>query len=258
MPDMATRPKDWNECVQNGKFIIINGQHSIQASKKICENVENYPDPELRMKLQKWDCHVVWSNNEDQLLSLSAKYNETNVIGQFVSSLSKTLAHCRELWVSHGKPEKVRVNTVPDSVDEITNKKQLDLFRNAVTSAYTSHLNKVDQNVFLLGEKSIIVSKDSTWYKWKKVFRHHEDGTLFDPQTGLFLKDVPKAGNRKEANVYDYDPLTSGRLRCLFHLEEASVAECAEHILEEPQPRIWIAKAPSTYHYSRSIKDWCD
>jgi hypothetical protein len=31
---LRTKPKDWNE-IKNNKFMIINGQHSIQASKEL-------------------------------------------------------------------------------------------------------------------------------------------------------------------------------------------------------------------------------
>jgi hypothetical protein len=80
MPNMASRPKDWQECIANDKFVIINGQHSIMTCKKICADEEN-DDEDLKMKLKKWGCFVVWGDNSHQLNTLSIKYNKPNLLG---------------------------------------------------------------------------------------------------------------------------------------------------------------------------------
>jgi hypothetical protein len=100
MPDMATHPKDWQECIANNKFVIINGQHSIMTSKKICTDEEN-DDEDLKMKLKKWNCFVVWRDSSHQLNTLSTKYNIPNLLCNWASMLPKTITHCRELWIEN-------------------------------------------------------------------------------------------------------------------------------------------------------------
>jgi hypothetical protein len=53
---LRTKPKDWNE-IKNNKFMIINGQHSIAASKEL--QLEGCGE-ERRRALEKWDAIIVW------------------------------------------------------------------------------------------------------------------------------------------------------------------------------------------------------
>jgi hypothetical protein len=53
---LRTKPKDWNE-IKNKKFMIINGQHNIAASKEL--QLEGYGE-ERRCALEKWDAIIVW------------------------------------------------------------------------------------------------------------------------------------------------------------------------------------------------------
>jgi hypothetical protein len=53
---LRTKPKDWNE-IKNKKFMIINGQHNIAASKEL--HLEGYGE-ERRCALEKWDAIIVW------------------------------------------------------------------------------------------------------------------------------------------------------------------------------------------------------
>jgi hypothetical protein len=53
---LRTKPRDWNE-IKNKKFMIINGQHNIAASKEL--QVDGCSE-DRRRALEKWNAIVVW------------------------------------------------------------------------------------------------------------------------------------------------------------------------------------------------------
>ena len=89
MPNKSTRqtlcvmPIDFNEKstewkdIENGKFYIINGQHSVEASKWMMDDA-NKIDKEEREHFRKWKCFVVWSNDLEKLQTIFAFYNRMN------------------------------------------------------------------------------------------------------------------------------------------------------------------------------------
>ena len=110
MPNLAHRPKDWAECVNAGKFKIINGQHTWHAAKSCLSDAilrEAYPSIET-MKL--WDVQVVWTNKVHHLHALSYKCNEGQNETRHLTSLLRAILHCRVLFEQEGKPPMVRKN----------------------------------------------------------------------------------------------------------------------------------------------------
>jgi hypothetical protein len=71
---LQTKSKDWNE-IKNKKFMIINGQHSIAASKEL--QFEGCGE-DRRQALQKWDAYIVWDLDPVRLTQISNFYNSTN------------------------------------------------------------------------------------------------------------------------------------------------------------------------------------
>ena len=71
-----TMPTKWHD-IENGKFYIIKGQHSIAVSKIMFDDKNNV-NKEEREHFHKWNCFVVWSNNVEILRCISAYYNRTN------------------------------------------------------------------------------------------------------------------------------------------------------------------------------------
>ena len=78
MPDKSTRqtlcvmpvgfnekPTEWKD-IKKGKFFIINGQHSVEASKWMMDDT-NKVDKEEIEHFRKWKCFVVWSNDPEKL-----------------------------------------------------------------------------------------------------------------------------------------------------------------------------------------------
>jgi hypothetical protein len=71
---LRTKPKDWNE-IKNNKFMIINGQHNIQASKEL--QLDGCGE-ERCSALEKCDAIIVWDLDTVRLTKISKFYNLTN------------------------------------------------------------------------------------------------------------------------------------------------------------------------------------
>ena len=52
---LKEKPSSWNE-IKSGKFMIINGQHSITTSKEL--QISGCVD-KRRLELAKWDAYIV-------------------------------------------------------------------------------------------------------------------------------------------------------------------------------------------------------
>ena len=96
----AGKPKHWNE-IKNGKFMIINGQHSITASKELqisgCGK-------KRRIELSKWQAYIVYSLDPLQLTNISRFYNSTNHLEHAQPTWGWQLVSCRKIWISQGRP----------------------------------------------------------------------------------------------------------------------------------------------------------
>ena len=87
MPNLQTRPRVWTECVNAGKFKIINGQHTWHAA------ISYLNDPELRQsnprikEMKIWDVQVVWTEKVSHLHALSFKCNKGQNESRHLTSL---------------------------------------------------------------------------------------------------------------------------------------------------------------------------
>ena len=63
MPATNEKPMDWEQ-IKDGKFYIINGQHSVVASQKmqVTDLLEKIVKPFLN-----WNCFIVWSKDKNRL-----------------------------------------------------------------------------------------------------------------------------------------------------------------------------------------------
>ena len=115
MPNKSTRqtlcmmPVGFNEKstewknIEKGKFFIINGQHSVEASKWMMDNA-NKVDKEEREHFRKWKCFVVWSNNPEKLWTISAFYNRTNHFQVIQPSWATNILEVQTVWEAMGRP----------------------------------------------------------------------------------------------------------------------------------------------------------
>ena len=72
----SKKPTEWED-IKGGLFYIINGQHSVEASKFMLDDKNNV-DKDERKNFRIWNCFVVWSEDAEKLQCISAYYNQTN------------------------------------------------------------------------------------------------------------------------------------------------------------------------------------
>jgi hypothetical protein len=97
---LRTKPRDWNK-IKNKKFMIINGQHSIAASKEL--QVDGCGE-DRRRALEKWDAIVVWDLDPVRLTKISKFYNSTNHLNHAQPTWGNQIVSGRNIWISNGKP----------------------------------------------------------------------------------------------------------------------------------------------------------
>lgn len=110
MPNTQRRPTSWKECVEAGKFKIINGQHTWHAANAVLlDEGLRTSNPRLE-DLKVWDVQVVWTDKVSHLHALSFKCNEGQNEKKHLTSLLRAILHCRVLYEQEGKPPQIRKN----------------------------------------------------------------------------------------------------------------------------------------------------
>ena len=71
---LKEKPKSWND-IMVGKFMIINGQHSITMSKEL--HISGSRDKHY-IELSKWEAYIFWSLDLVKLMNISKFYNSMN------------------------------------------------------------------------------------------------------------------------------------------------------------------------------------
>jgi len=97
------KPEKWED-IMNGRFMIINGQHSITASKELQQGGCG----EARQKeLQTWDAFIVWTLDQNKLRNISKFYNYTNHLDHAQPTWGNQIISCRNIWISCKRPTEV-------------------------------------------------------------------------------------------------------------------------------------------------------
>ena len=97
---LREKPRSWDE-VKAGKFMIINGQHSITTSKEL--QISRCGD-KRRVELSKWKAYIVWSLDLVKLTSISKFYNSTNHLEHAQPMWGWQLISHQNIWIAHGRP----------------------------------------------------------------------------------------------------------------------------------------------------------
>ena len=96
--------------IQEGNFWLIDGQHSVDALKKI-QNMNDWTDPNnQKEKLKWWKAVVVWSDDETRLSDISRYFNMGNKKRAYQTSWIRNIMASRAVWELYGKPPKEREN----------------------------------------------------------------------------------------------------------------------------------------------------
>ena len=97
---LKKKPENWNE-IKDGKFMIINGQHSIYASKELQDGGCGVS---RRNELRTWRAYIVWSLDATKLRSISKFYNITNHLDHAQPTWGNQLMSCRNIWIACKRP----------------------------------------------------------------------------------------------------------------------------------------------------------
>ena len=101
MPDTEIRPRHESD-LKGCNFWIINGQHSVAASKSL---IEDNATEELVRDFRKWNAYIVWTKDHDKLRKISAFYNRVNHLAPFKPTWASNILAARTVWVKYGRPQ---------------------------------------------------------------------------------------------------------------------------------------------------------
>jgi hypothetical protein len=111
---LPKKPESWAK-IKDGMFLIINGQHSITASKLLQQS----PVREARkIELQTWKAYIVWSLKKNQLLCISEWYNACNHLKHSQSTWGSNILSARTIWISYGRPTSLKAGVGRDRNNE--------------------------------------------------------------------------------------------------------------------------------------------
>ena len=101
---LKIKPERWED-IKDGRFMIINGQHSITASQEL---QNRYCRDARKVELQTWDAYIVWSLDHNKLRSISKFYNCTNYLDHAQSTWRNQMISCRNIWKAYKRPTDCR------------------------------------------------------------------------------------------------------------------------------------------------------
>ena len=79
-------------------FRIINGQHSVVASKEMMnEDVSE----QLSKDFRTWNCFIVWTQDQEKLRRISAFYNRCNHLMPFKPTWATNIISTRAIWLKN-------------------------------------------------------------------------------------------------------------------------------------------------------------
>jgi hypothetical protein len=102
---LEKKPESWDE-IKDGMFLIINGQHSITASKQLQLQMNLHAN--RKVELQTWKAYIVWSLKKNQLVCISEWYNACNHLKHSQSTWGSNILSARSIWLNYGRPTSMR------------------------------------------------------------------------------------------------------------------------------------------------------
>ena len=97
---LKSAPNSWDD-IKSRKFMIINGQHNIMASKEL--QIRGCGE-KWRKELQTWNASIVWTLDAVKLTNISEFYNKTNHINHAQPTWGNQIISLRNVWVDLGRP----------------------------------------------------------------------------------------------------------------------------------------------------------
>ena len=125
----------WDD-IKDGQFLIINGQHSVAASRQIIAHKDT--EQALKDKLKIWPCTIVWTDDPSMTVRLSYTLNNSNSFNKFTPTWTTQIMYCRRVWVKLGRPQKQRANAVSVSDPKMAEAWRVNLYSSTYLSIYLS------------------------------------------------------------------------------------------------------------------------
>ena len=100
IPNMEEKSIDRKK-IKDGKFFIINGQHSIAANQKM--QAMDLPEKVVKPFLN-WNCFIIWSKDKNRLRQISGYYNWCNHFSIFKPIWAINVLGARFIWTELGQP----------------------------------------------------------------------------------------------------------------------------------------------------------
>ena len=135
------QPESWDE-VKDGQFYIINGQHSVAASKMMMEEGSGVSE-EVRDHFKTWNCFIVWSLDAEMLRYISAFYNRVNHFQAIQLSWATNILGARSVWIAMGRPKHPKGDGTPQLLSRAQVTTLTSKFR-------VSNLDRADLNCKLI------------------------------------------------------------------------------------------------------------
>ena len=86
-------------------------------------------------EVMEWDSYIVWSNDKNQLQSISEFYNICNEMDQAVATWSTNIISARKVWLNFGRPQPSQSNIDLRQNDGVVSKRNFE-----VRSFFTDNL----------------------------------------------------------------------------------------------------------------------
>jgi hypothetical protein len=98
--DLTNKPQTWSD-IKAGKCWMINGQHSVEASKRM----KNILGAEKKYeKFQEWECFIVWNKDDRVIRKISAYYNRVNHFQNYMPTWATNIISAQKVWVKLKRP----------------------------------------------------------------------------------------------------------------------------------------------------------
>ena len=143
-------------------FLIINGQHSVTASKQLQLTVVYEA---RKIELQMWKAYIVWSLKKNQLLCISKWYNACNHLKHSQLTQESNILSQRSIWLSYGRPTSIKLGVGRDPNNNVVfNVAKLAVSISSLFIIKFQQHVKQNRTIFACIKKNLKCQKTTCWY----------------------------------------------------------------------------------------------
>lgn len=177
--DRSSKPGSFEE-VEDKRFHVVNGQHTLAACLEFVNDPES--TPEVKNFFSRWPCNVVWApeGDDDPLFHLSGVLNLDSEYRKHYPTWVECIQHARKTWIRRGKPP--RTNR-----ESATNSEAFRKWKEFTTCLMWTF--RVEKESNLIMEHIFPTLGDELWRKWERIFMDFERGEYIDTKTLALAKE---------------------------------------------------------------------